>query len=70
MPKNPSIPDTNTIEGMVESEVAQEMAREDLGFGDLWKEARQGIETYVKTDPWTGLLAAALVGAVTALLLS
>lgn len=61
--------DTNTIEGMVEREVAQELRGEAEGLAERIEEARQEVETFVIRNPWTGLFAAALLGAIAALLL-
>jgi ElaB/YqjD/DUF883 family membrane-anchored ribosome-binding protein len=62
--------DTNTIEGMVEAEVAQELRAEQEPLGVLAQRVKADVEEYVKANPWTGLMAAGIAGAIVALILA
>ncbi len=58
-----------TIESMVEAEVAQEL-RPAPGAGEIIDDVKRDVEDYVKVNPWTSLFAAGLVGAILAMIIT
>jgi ElaB/YqjD/DUF883 family membrane-anchored ribosome-binding protein len=56
-----------TIASLVEAEVAQD-TRGPPGLSEILTDARHDVEVYVRANPWTGLFAAGVIGAILALI--